>query len=294
MSDTRPAGSIYDLGYRSYDGERLGRPHAIWALYLHTLRGVFGIGRSWWAKIASFGLAFIAFLPAIVVLAVTSIFSGEIDIFEHEDYYGVIAIVLALFCAVVAPETVGRDQQTKTLSLYFSRALRRQDYALAKFIALLTAMLTITLLPQLLMFVGNGLAVDDFGEYFRDNWDDIPAIAASAVILSAFFAGIGLIIAAQTPRRAFSTIGILAVFLVMLGVAEGIVDADPDVGKFILYISPMHVLEGFTIWLFDAAPDTDSALEKADLPEITFVLEAIALSFIFLGLLIQRYERISA
>ncbi len=45
MSDTT-AGSIYDLGYQRYEGVRLGRRHAIWALYVHSLRSVFGIGRS--------------------------------------------------------------------------------------------------------------------------------------------------------------------------------------------------------------------------------------------------------
>ena len=155
MSDSA-AGSIYDLGYRHYDGLRLGRRHAIWALYLYSLRNVFGIGRSFWAKVGSIGIAILAFIPAIVVLGIASIFSGEIEVFEPVDYYGFIGILLIVFCAVVAPEVVGRDQQTKTLSLYFSRALRRQDYALAKFFALFTGMLSMTLLPQLLMFIGNG------------------------------------------------------------------------------------------------------------------------------------------
>lgn len=34
----RTAGNIYDLGHRRYEGSRLGRPHAILTLYLHSLR----------------------------------------------------------------------------------------------------------------------------------------------------------------------------------------------------------------------------------------------------------------
>ena len=39
------AGSIYDLGYRRYDGVRLGRRHSVLSLYFYTLRGAFGLGR---------------------------------------------------------------------------------------------------------------------------------------------------------------------------------------------------------------------------------------------------------
>ena len=294
MTDSA-AGSIYDLGYRHYDGARLGRSHAIWALYLHSLRNVFGIGRSFWAKAGPIGIGILAFLPAVIQLGIAAIASGEVDVFEPEDYYGIIGILLVIFCAVVAPELVGRDQQTKTLSLYFSRALRRQDYALAKFFAMLTGMLSITLLPQLLMFVGNGLAGDDFGGYLSDTWGDIPSIIGSALLLSSVFAGIGLAIASQTSRRAYSTVGILAAFLLTFAIAEGIFEAaDEDVGKYVLLASPMHIFQELTLWFFNASPDPDSVHAEADLPGIAFVVEAIALGSLLLALLIRRYERISA
>ncbi len=293
MTDSA-TGSIYDLGYQNYDGARLGRRHAIWALYLHSLRGVFGIGRSFWAKAGPIGVAILAFLPAVIQLGIAAIASGEVGVFEPEDYYGIIAILLIVFCAIVAPELVGRDQQTKTLSLYFSRALRRQDYALGKFAAMLTGMLSITLLPQLLMFIGNGLAGNDFGDYFRDNWEDIPSVIGSALLLSSVFAGIGLFVASQTSRRAYSTVGILISFLLTFAMAEGIFhSADEDVGKFVLFASPLHVFEGLTLWFFDVSPDPDSVHARADLPGIAFVVEAVALGSLLLALLIRRYERIS-
>ena len=53
----------------------------------------------------------------------------DVEIFKHEDYFGYVQIVLVLFCAAVAPELV-RDQRNRMISLYFSRALSRVDYAL--------------------------------------------------------------------------------------------------------------------------------------------------------------------
>jgi ABC-2 type transport system permease protein len=294
MADS-PAGSIYDLGYQNYDGVRLGRRHAIWSLYLHSMRNVFGIGRSFWAKAGPFGIAILAFIPAVIQLGIAAIAPEDIEVFEPEDYYGIIGSLLVVFCAIVAPELVGRDQQTKTLSLYFSRALRRQDYALAKFAAMLTAMLSITVIPQLLMFSGNSTASDSFGDYFSNNWEDIPSIIGSALLLSTVFAGIGLLIASQTSRRAYSTVGILISFFLTLAIAEGIFEAaDEDVGKFILLASPLHLAEGLTLWFFDASPDPGSTNARADLPGILFVLEAVALGLLLLGSLIRRYERISA
>ena len=46
-----PTGSIYDIGYRGYDGPRLGRRHAFATLFVAGIRAIFGLGRSGRAKI---------------------------------------------------------------------------------------------------------------------------------------------------------------------------------------------------------------------------------------------------
>lgn len=293
MSDLTAAGSIYDLGYRRYEGIRLGRRHALWALYLHSLRNVFGIGRSFWAKAAAFGILAIVLVPAVVQLGIASVAPQDIEIVAPEDYYAIIEPLLALFCAIVAPELVGRDQRTQTLSLYFSRALRRDDYALAKFFALFTGMLTITAFPQALMFTGNASAGDVL-DYLQDNWQDIPAIIASATLLSCLVAAIGLAIAAQTPRRAYSTVGILAAFVLVSGVAAGIFEAaENDFGRLALLLSPFHVTRATTFWIFGAEIDPDSPFARAGLPGVTYFFSMLAITFVMLVLLLRRYQRLS-
>jgi ABC-2 type transport system permease protein len=288
------AGSIYDVGYQRYEGVRLGRRHAIWALYVHSIRGVFGIGRSLASKVGPIGLAVIAFLPAIVQLGIAAITPADIEVIRPEEYYNIIEVVLAVFCAVVAPELVGRDQRTQTLSLYFSRALRRQDYALAKFAALVTGMLAITVIPQAVMFLGNGLAGDSFGDYLRDHWSDLPSILGSAILLSCLIASIGLIIAAQTPRRAYSTVGILAALVLTSAVGVSVFEAaGPDVGRFVLLLSPGHVVQGLTYWIFGAAFDPEMQQAKADLPGVMYAIDAAAATLVMLALLLHRYERMS-
>ncbi len=293
MADTT-AGTIYDLGYQRYEGVRLGRRHAIWALYVHSLRGVFGIGRSLSSKVGPIGLAVIAFIPAVFQLGIAAIAPAEIEVIRPEDYFQLIEVVLAVFCAVVAPELVGRDQRTHTLSLYFSRALRRQDYALAKFAALMTGMLAITVIPQVIMFVGNGLAAADFGDYVWDEWADLPSIFGSAILLSGLVAGIGLVIAAQMPSRAYSTVGIIAAFVLTSIIAGSVFEAaDQDVGRFVLLLSPFHVARGLTFWFFDAAFDPGTQLAEADLPGVVYAIDAALATLVMLALLLRRYEKIS-
>jgi len=287
-------GSIYDLGYKRYEGARLGRRHAIWALYIYSVRGVFGIGRSLSSKVGPMGLAIIALLPAVVQLGTAAIAPEDIEVVEPAQYYRFIEVVLAAFCAVVAPELVGRDQRMQTLSLYFSRALRRQDYALAKFAALITGMLAITVIPQVIMFVGNGLAANDFGDYLQDKWTDLPSVLGSAILLSGFIASIGLVIAAQTPRRAYSTVAILAAFVLASAVGSSLFEAaGQDVGRFVLLISPFHIVNGLTLWFFDASPEVGSQLAEADLPGAAYAIEAASVALLMLALLLRRYGRIS-
>lgn len=291
----RAAGNIYDLGYRNYRGVRLGRRHALFALYVHSLRGVFGIGRGISSKVFPIGLAIVILVPAAFQLGIAAIADNTISLFKAEDYYGYVQIILALFCTAVAPELVGRDQRTQTLALYFSRALKREDYALAKWGALVTAMLVLTVVPQAVLFVGNGMAQNDLAGYLGDEWEQVPAILISALLLSTMTAGIGLAIAAQTSRRAYSSVAILATFVLSATMATILLEAtDPELGRFALLLSPFHLVRGFTLWFFGVSPGTGSHLARADLPGAIYAMSALLIASLTVILLLRRYQRISA
>src|SRR5690606_6032086 len=174
-------------------------------LYRERLRAAFGLGRSTGAKIGPAILITIALFPAVVQLIIGALLPfDELELVRHDDYYNGVKFVLALYVGVVAPDVVGRDQRTRTLTLYFTRAITRRDYAVGKLAAMTTAMLAITLIPQLLLFVGNALASDDFAGHASANWDLIFPIVGSALFGSWLIASIGTFIAAQTPTRAFA------------------------------------------------------------------------------------------
>ncbi len=283
-SRAEPTGSIYDLGYRHYDGPRFGRRHAITTLYLQSIRAAFGLGRGTSSKVVPIALLVIATVPATVHLGIAAATTGTMEIVQPENYFAFIEIVLALFVAAVATELVGRDQRNHTLSLYFSRALERSDYALAKLAALTTSMLVLTLLPQTILFTGNAFTTDMSWEYLRDNVAEIPRIVASALVVSGLCASVALAIAAQTPRRAYATGGTIALFVVS-SATGGILAV--TLGHYGVFLSLLDIMRGATLWLFGVD-------QEFDVPGALMFAAAVGVALVASALLLWRYQKVPA
>ena len=183
MTASGPGGSIFDLGYQSYVGPRLGRRSAVRALFTQTIRACFGIGRGGRAKIAPFTLAGIAILPAALAVGFAALAAqagpgGEViedaSPIRYETYHGLISVLIMLFCAAQAPELFGRDQRYGVLPLYFSRVLTRTDYALAKVVGLMVALFAVYVAPFLLLFVGRVFVAPDPATGLADEIAQVP------------------------------------------------------------------------------------------------------------------------
>lgn len=278
------AGSIYDLGYRSYGGTRLGRRHAVRTVYVESLRSAFGLGRRASSKVIPVILLVIVLLPAAVHLGIAAASRQQMDIVKPEDYSSFVEVILALFVAAQAPELAGRDQRNRTLSLYFSRAIERRDYALAKLGALISAMLVLTLVPQAVLFVGNAFTTNDALEYLRDDAANVPRVLASSVLVSGLCASVALAIASRTPRRAYATGGIIAIFVGSAAIG-GILDA--TVGRYGIMVSLFDLMTGATYWIFSAEHEYEVATEL-------MFAAVVGVTAISVGLILRRYERIPA
>jgi ABC-2 type transport system permease protein len=297
VSEQTGSSNIYDLGYRHYEGGRIGRRGTLLTLYVHGLRSAFGLGRRATSKIFPFALAVIAFIPAIVQLglgAVASGFDQHVEIISHDGYFGYVQVILVLFCATVASELVGRDQRQRTLSLYFSRAVSRLDYTLMKFASLTSAMLVLTLGPQLLLFIGNGMAGDDLSGYITDRWDLVFPIVASSLMISTMIAAMGLVIAAHLPRRAYSTPAIVGTFILTLSAAHILMEtADATYARFALLVSPV-AWEGTILWFFSVEPDSANVLVEADLGGWVYFLAVVGTIAVAFALTLRRFFRVTS
>jgi ABC-2 type transport system permease protein len=300
-----PGGSIYDLGYRSYEGPRLGRSSAVRALFYHAIRACFGIGRGGRAKIAPFVLAGLAILPAILAVGFAALakqagpggqaIEGASPI-RYDSYHGLVAVLIMLFCAAQAPELFGRDQRYGVLPLYFSRALTRSDYALAKVAGLLAVLFAVDVAPYVVLFIGRVLVAPDPVTGLQDEIDALPRFAFQAALVAGLLGGLASLIAAWTPRRAYAIATIIAVFIIppiivaILG-SGGV--GNPDIARVAVLLSPGDILEGTNAAIFGSVPGNPT-VAALDMPGWSFIVAAVVGTVGSILLTVRRYQRISA
>lgn len=293
-------GNIYDLGYRRYEGPRLGRAYAVRSLIVHSFRTTYGIGRGGRAKVAPIALGALAILPAVLVVGALTLAArlGFQDEFEgaspinYESYFSSIGAIIALFCAAQAPELFGRDQRHGVLTLYFARALRRSDYALARLAGFALALLLLLLFPQSILFIGRVLLSTDLAAAFGEDLPKVPAIVGQALLTAGLLGGLAMAVSAFSPRRAYATAGIIALFI-LPGIVAGIVIqlGSSAIGNWLVLLSQGTVLAGTNSLLFGSSlPDE---LFFFDLPRWSFLASALAGIAISVGLVIRRFARIA-
>jgi ABC-2 type transport system permease protein len=296
------SGSIYDLGYRNYDGPRLGRPHAIRALFMHTLKVCYGIGRGGRAKLAPIILAGMATIPAVVAVGALALLrqaglpgdAQDASPIDHDTYYGVITTLVILFCAAQVPEAMGRDQRHSLLALYFSRALRRMDYALSRFAGVTAAIFLFVLLPQTVIFVGLILSAEDVGAEVAAEVAFLPAILGQGALLALVLGGVSAVISAFTPRRAYATVAIIVVLSVTPFISPLLIELGTrGLATVLALLSPVDILDATNAWLFDSFPESE-AVRQSDLSLEMFVVAALVLAAACLAILVWRYRKITA
>jgi ABC-2 type transport system permease protein len=200
---TAPVGVIHDIGYRQYEGKRHGHPGIVWALYLHSLRSAFGLGRGAKAKIVPV-IAFIAMCLPAVVNSVSVARGGE-QVVYYDTYTATLrALVLIFFVAVQAPELVSGDRRYRVLQLYFSRPMRRAGYPLAKLAAFITACLLLVELPLLLLYVGSISSAHGTHQVWLQTRALIPGLGMG-VLWAVLIACVALVLASFAARRAYAT-----------------------------------------------------------------------------------------
>ncbi len=295
--------SIFDLGYQGYLGPRLGRRSAVLALFFQTARSAFGIGRGGKAKIAPFVLAGLAVLPAVLAVGLSALAAqagpagGAIEDaspIRYESYHGIVSLLIMLFCAAQASELFGRDQRYGVLPLYFSRVLTRTDYALAKAGGLIAVLLLVDLAPYVILFVGRTFVAADPAVGLAAEIGKVPQFLAQGVLVAGLLGGLSGLIAAWTPRRAYATAAIIAIFIIPpIMVALIGSQASQDIARVAVLFSPADILDGSNALIFGSLPDSQVVASVA-LPPIAYAGAALVGFLGSVGLTVRRYVRIAA
>jgi ABC-2 type transport system permease protein len=206
-------GAIHDIGYRHYDGPRLGPAYIRRSLFVDSLRGAYGLGRSARSKVMPFLLLGVMVLPALVMGIVTSYVKLDALPLDYTAYVIALQVAITVFLGSQAPAVVSRDLRYKTSALYFSRPLSRQQYVQAKYAGMAAALLVLIGLPLTVLFLGALLAKLPLSE----QWPDYLRAMAGAVLNSLVLGGIALVVAAVTPRRGLGVAAVVGVFIVLSG-----------------------------------------------------------------------------
>ncbi|MFJ4690844.1 ABC transporter permease [Streptomyces sp. NPDC088766] len=293
---TTPSGDqtrIHNIGYRSYEGPRLGRAYARRSLCSQSLRGAYGLGRSVKSKVLPMLLFVVMCVPAAIMVAVAVATKAKELPLDYTRYAIVMQAVISLYVASQAPQSVSRDLRFKTVPLYFSRPIETADYVRAKFAALASALFILTAAPLLVLYAGALLAKLDFA----DQTEGFAQGLVSVALLSLLFAGLGLVIAAVTPRRGFGIAAVIAVLTISYGAvstlqaiadAQGSTGAIPWIGLF----SPVTLIDGVQSAFLGAGSAAPGGIGPSHGEGVVYVLVCLGLIAACYGLLMRRYKKV--
>jgi len=286
-----PTGAIHDIGYRHYDGPRLGAAYIARSLYVDTLRGAFGLGRSAKSKIMPFVLLGVMVIPAVTIGIVTGYFGFAELPLGYTRYSFTMQVVITIFLGSQAPAAMSRDLRFRVAPLYFSRPLSRQQYVQAKFAGMSTALFILVGLPITLLFLSALLA----DLTLEDQLPDYLRAMGGAVVLALVLAGIGLVVAAMTPRRGLGVAAVVGVLLVLSGIQVTVRAMAEEFGSdtFAGYaglLSPFTLIDGIQAGPLGADSVMGTPPEGAAMATV-FCLVAVGLVAGAYAVLLVRYRK---
>jgi hypothetical protein len=163
---SKPAGTIYDLGYKRYVGTRRSQGTRWQVITRHVLSQAW---KKWWRYKVWMVLALITtIVVGSIMVAARSERLGDLRdaqpvmrlvdqiVLGSVNFFAVFAF---LFSLTVAVRMVATDLRSGAFTFYFSRPVRTVDYVLGKVIGLFILMGTLILAPMLVItFVRVGLS----------------------------------------------------------------------------------------------------------------------------------------
>lgn len=297
------SGTVFDIGYQRYDGERQGRRRARIAIYKDGVRTALGFGRSGRAKALPWFfiavLAMIGLIMAIVAGAADRLggpgTAANANLPSHSDYYGIASMLLLVFSAVVGPELLCPDRRNGTISLYLVRPMTGSDYIIPRWAAFLTVMTLASWLPQLLLFLGLSAGDPKPLEYLQKHWTDVPRFLLSGFVISLYTVTLSLMVASFTTRRAYASVFLVGFIVITMPFTIGLSEEIGGVaGQWLSMFSftniPLHVND--IIFGGDASELTEDALARK-FSQSSLVAWYAAWTLVPFTVMWSRYRRLS-
>lgn len=288
---TAKAGALYDLGYQRYTGKRLDRANAVRTLFAFSLRTAFGLGRGARSKVIPSIILAVVFIPAIVSVGAAST-TGFTALISYSNHLQFTSFLIALFAAAQAPELIVTDRQYGVLTLYLARPINGVLYVLAKLVALVAAMMVLTLGPQLVLFLGKVFISPSPWAAFKDEWTVLGPLIFGTFTVSCFIGSVALAIASFAGRRAYASASVIAFFLLVPAAATAIRTlATGETKRYLILSHPILVINGFGNWIFHIEAKRRTQVGRADLPGSYYFAVMLAVIAVATTVLLLRYRR---
>ena len=293
MSTSAPGGSvIHDLGYRGYDGARLGTGSIARSLFTLGLRHAYGLGRSGRSRVLPFLLLAFATLPAAVMIGIVAFTGFDIGT-GYAAYPDQVQTIISVFAAAQAPVLFSRDLQHRSIVLYSARPLSIGWYAVVRWLSLTAAIALFILGPVLVLYVGGLLTGLDPATHTAA----FAKAAAAMVVLAAMLAAITGVISTLSTRRGLAVVASIALLVFGPGavvlVQQLALDRGADaIAQLAGLASPYSIYTG-VLHLID--PDVSSfAPPDSPLFNALYVGAAVAIPVLGLALLVLRLRSVAS
>lgn len=277
-------GEVFDRGYAHYDGERLGRRQAFRSLIGYSIKRALGLRKNWTAKVLPFLLYTAAIIPLIVMIGISAIIPDS-GFASYSGYMASIFTIVGICVATAAPEMLCVDRHERTLPLYFSRAISRFDYVLAKVVAMTVLTMTLSVVPAIVLWLGRQLVAESPWRAIRDNVGDLWRVILLGSLIALTLGTLGLVISSITDRKGVAVTIIVIGFILFTSVAQigmELLD-DYDWSRYFILASGVDTFQGVSDHLFDDVRNPN--VERANLSlrfYITYCLGLVVAGIAFM------------
>jgi ABC-2 type transport system permease protein len=222
---------LYDRGYRTYDGPRLGPRGARRAVFKDGVRRVLGLGRKARQKIFPWSLIVIALIAAAVFIGIHWAIGNIEESLRQQiptygglfDFYSGISL---LFIALAGPQLLIPDRTKGVLSVYFSRPLTVDGYLASKVGAFATVVGAIYIVPQVVLHLGLALiAGEGFLSYLGNNLDILWKVPVTTAAFIAVHGAVVFALSAVIDRTGIAAAAFLGILFAGAAVAQRVAEA---------------------------------------------------------------------
>jgi ABC-type transport system involved in multi-copper enzyme maturation permease subunit len=160
-------------------------------------------------------------------------------------------IFTVLLASLVCSDTISEDLRSNSFVLYFSRALRKEDYLAGKVGGIFMALSLFCLVPAVIM--GIALLGTQSGSDYLSGFGGLGLTVIAGLAVTLFLVPLSLMISAFTTRKSFAAIGTFMTFFVLSIVGSIFADFDAnwkliDQGSLLAY---------FNDWLYGVGIPND-------------------------------------